>query len=72
MATHTIDRLTRREREIINALFALDNRASVEAIRSRLDAPPSDSSVRVGRGSSATNHSLGGTQPADISSVNRR
>ena len=26
----------------------------------------------LGRGSSATNHSLGGTQPADISSVNRR
>ena len=25
-----------------------------------------------GRGSSATNHSLGGTQPADVSSVNRR
>src|SRR5688500_2432080 len=47
MAKNKIDRLTRREREIINALFALDNRASVEAIRSRLDAPPSDSSVRV-------------------------
>ena len=47
MAKHAIDRLTRREREIINALFALDNRASVEAIRGRLDAPPSDSSVRV-------------------------
>ena len=47
MAKHKIDRVTRREREIINALFALDNRASVEAIRSRLDAPPSDSSVRV-------------------------
>jgi predicted transcriptional regulator len=47
MATRRIDRLTRREREIINALFALGNRASVEEIRSRLDAPPSDSSVRV-------------------------
>ena len=48
MATRrTIDRLTRREREIINALFALGNSASVEDIRSRLDAPPSDSSVRV-------------------------
>lgn len=42
-----IDRLTRREREIINAVFALGNNASVEDIRSRLDAPPSDSSVRV-------------------------
>jgi predicted transcriptional regulator len=47
MATRKIDRLTRREREIINALFALGNSASVEEIRSRLDTPPSDSSVRV-------------------------
>jgi predicted transcriptional regulator len=42
-----IDRLTRREREIVNTLFALSNRASVEDIRSRLESPPSDSSVRV-------------------------
>ena len=47
MTRQKIDRLTRREREIINALFALGNRASVEDIRSRLDTPPSDSSVRV-------------------------
>jgi predicted transcriptional regulator len=47
MAKQKIDRLTRREREIINALFALGNSASVEDIRGRLDAPPSDSSVRV-------------------------
>jgi len=39
--------LTRREREIVNALFALGNRASAEAIRARLVDPPSDSSVRV-------------------------
>jgi predicted transcriptional regulator len=39
--------LTRREREIMNALFALGNRASAEAIRARLTSPPSDSSVRV-------------------------
>jgi predicted transcriptional regulator len=39
--------LTRREREIVNALFALGNRASAEAIRARLTDPPSDSSVRV-------------------------
>src|SRR5205823_3970869 len=39
--------LTRREREIMNALFALGNRASAEAIRARLTDPPSDSSVRV-------------------------
>ena len=39
--------LTRREREIVNVLFALDNRATAEAIRARLTDPPSDSSVRV-------------------------
>ena len=39
--------LTRREREIMNALFALGNRASADAIRARLTDPPSDSSVRV-------------------------
>lgn len=42
-----IDHLTRREREIVNALFALGNRASAEEIRSRIANPPSDSSVRV-------------------------
>jgi predicted transcriptional regulator len=31
----------------MNALFALGNRASAEAIRTRLADPPSDSSVRV-------------------------
>ena len=31
----------------MNALFALDNRASAEQIRARLTDPPSDSSVRV-------------------------
>jgi BlaI family penicillinase repressor len=41
------ERLTRREREIMNALFALRNRASAEDIRARLTDPPSDSSVRV-------------------------
>src|SRR5215468_5290771 len=39
--------LTRREREIVEALFALGNRASAEDIRARLTNPPSDSSVRV-------------------------
>jgi predicted transcriptional regulator len=39
--------LTRREREIMNAVFALGNRAAAEAIRARLTSPPSDSSVRV-------------------------
>jgi predicted transcriptional regulator len=41
------ERLTRREREIMNALFAQRNRASAEDIRARLTDPPSDSSVRV-------------------------
>jgi predicted transcriptional regulator len=39
--------LTRREREIMNGLFALGNRASADAVRARLTDPPSDSSVRV-------------------------
>jgi predicted transcriptional regulator len=41
------ERLTRREREIMNALFALGNRASAEQIRARLASPPTDSAVRV-------------------------
>ena len=40
-------RLTRREREIMNALFELENRASADEIRQRLINPPGDSSVRV-------------------------
>ena len=39
--------LTRREREIMNAVFALGNRAAAEEIRARLTNPPGDSSVRV-------------------------
>ncbi len=39
--------LTRREREIMNAVFALGNRASADEIRARLTDPPSDSAVRV-------------------------
>ncbi|MGO9256929.1 MAG: BlaI/MecI/CopY family transcriptional regulator [Bryobacteraceae bacterium] len=42
-----VERLTRREREIMNALFALGNRASAEDIRARLTSPPTGSSVRV-------------------------
>ena len=41
------ERLTRREREIMNVVFALENRASAEDIRARLANPPSSSSVRV-------------------------
>jgi predicted transcriptional regulator len=38
---------TRREREILQALFASGNRATADQIRQRLSDPPSDSSVRV-------------------------
>ncbi len=41
------ERLTRREREIMNAVFALGNRASAEEIRARLSSAPGDSAVRV-------------------------
>ena len=41
------EHLSRREREIMNVVFALENRASAEDIRTKLTAPPSDSSVRV-------------------------
>jgi len=41
------ERLTRREREIMNAIFALENKASAEDIRSQMTNPPSYSSVRV-------------------------
>src|ERR1041385_3642497 len=41
------EHLTRREREIVNALFKLGNRASAEEIRAQLTSPPTDSSVRV-------------------------
>ena len=42
-----MSRLTRREREIMNAVFAQGNRASAEDIRARLTDSPSDSTVRV-------------------------
>jgi BlaI family penicillinase repressor len=47
MPKRTTESLTRREREIMNAVFALENRASAEDVRAKLTAPPSDSSVRV-------------------------
>src|SRR5919204_491196 len=39
-------RLTRREREIMDAVFALGEQASAEAVRARLSDPPSSSAVR--------------------------
>jgi BlaI family transcriptional regulator, penicillinase repressor len=47
MAKAARDVLPRREREIMNALFALGNRATAEEIRARLADPPTSSSVRV-------------------------
>ena len=47
MGKPNFEPLTRREREIMNAVFALGNRATAEGIRARLSDPPSDSSVRV-------------------------
>jgi BlaI family transcriptional regulator, penicillinase repressor len=41
------EQLSRREREIMNAVFALGNRASAEEIRTRLTDPPSYSAVRA-------------------------
>ena len=41
------DKLTRREREIMNAVFALGNQASAEDIRERLTNPPGYSAVRA-------------------------
>lgn len=47
MPKQIAERLTRREREIMNAVFSLGNRASAEDIRERLTNPPGDSAVRV-------------------------
>ena len=40
-------KLSRREREIMDVLFALGNRASAEDIRARLSDPPGYSAVRA-------------------------
>jgi predicted transcriptional regulator len=45
--TPTAEQLTRREREIMQTLFALGNHASAEDIRAHMANPPSYSSVRV-------------------------
>ena len=47
MRTPPAEKLSRREREIMNALFALKNKASTEDIRARLTNPPSYSAVRA-------------------------
>jgi BlaI family transcriptional regulator, penicillinase repressor len=45
--TPPVEKLTRREREIMDALFALGDGASAEEIRERLTDPPSYSAVRA-------------------------
>jgi predicted transcriptional regulator len=47
MALPPHERLSRREREIMDALFALGDRASAEEVRERLTDPPSYSAVRA-------------------------
>ena len=42
-----IPKLSRREREILNVIFALGERASAEDIRQHLSDPPSYSAVRA-------------------------
>lgn len=41
------EKLSRREREIMDAVFALSNRASVEEVRARMADPPGYSAVRA-------------------------
>ena len=42
-----LDKLSRREREIVNAVFAAGNRAPAEAIRAQLTTPPTSSALRT-------------------------
>ena len=43
----TPDKLSRREREIMDVLFALGDKATADAIRARLSDPPGYSAVRA-------------------------
>lgn len=47
MAKLVPEKLSRREREIMDAIFALGDGATAEAIRARLTEPPSYSAVRA-------------------------
>lgn len=47
LASPPPERLTRREREIMEALYAIGDAASVEEVRARLTDPPSYSAVRA-------------------------
>ena len=47
MASPPHEKLTRREREIMDVLFALGDRGSAEEVRERLSDPPGYSAVRA-------------------------
>lgn len=47
MASPSHEKLPRREREILDALYAFDEGAAVEDVRARLTDPPSYSAVRA-------------------------
>jgi BlaI family transcriptional regulator, penicillinase repressor len=47
VASPSHEKLPRREREVLDALFALGDGASVEDVRARLTDPPSYSAVRA-------------------------
>ena len=47
MVSPSHEKLTRREREIMDVLFALGDRGSAEEVRERLSDPPSYSAVRA-------------------------
>ena len=47
MASPPHEKLTRREREIMDAIFALGDSASAEDVRARLSDPPGYSAVRA-------------------------
>ena len=47
MPSPSHEKLTRREREIMDAIFALGDSASAEEIRAKLSDPPSYSAVRA-------------------------
>jgi BlaI family penicillinase repressor len=47
LVTPPNEKLTRREREIMDVIFALGDRASAEEVRERLSDPPSYSAVRA-------------------------
>src|SRR5258705_881642 len=47
MKKRSLEPLPRREREVLDAVFAIGNRSSAEDIRAHLKSPPSYSAVRA-------------------------